>query len=67
VLAEHENAERNATGRSGAGDTPPLPRQLTIFTPLSHEALDRLREVDLNHLTPLEAMNLLAELKRQID
>jgi DNA mismatch repair protein MutS len=67
VLAEHENAERAATGRLGAGDTPPQPRQLTIFTPLSHEVLDRLRDVDLNRLTPLEAMNLLAELKTQID
>jgi DNA mismatch repair protein MutS len=67
VLAEHENAERTATGRLGTGDTPPLPRQLTIFTPLSHEVLDRLRDVDLNRLTPLEAMNLLAELKSQID
>jgi DNA mismatch repair protein MutS len=67
VLAEHENAERTATGRLGAGDVPPLPRQLTIFTPLSHEVLDRLRDVDLNRLTPLEAMNLLAELKSQIN
>jgi len=67
VLAEHENAERAATGRLGAGHTPPQPRQLTIFTPLSHEVLDRLRDVDLNRLTPLEAMNLLAELKTQID
>ena len=67
VLAEHENAERTATGRLGAGDIPPAPRQLTIFTPLTHEVLDRLREVDLNRLTPLEAMNLLAELKGQIE
>ncbi len=67
VLAEHENAERVATGRLGAGDVPPPPRQLTIFTPLSHEVLDRLREVDLNRLTPLEAMNLLAELKNQVN
>ncbi len=67
VLAEHENAERTATGRLGTGDTQPLPRQLTIFTPLSHEVLNRLREVDLNRLTPLEAMNLLAELKSQVE
>jgi hypothetical protein len=29
--------------------------------------LEKLREVDLNRLTPLEALNLLAELKRQIE
>ncbi len=28
--------------------------------------LEKLREVDLNRLTPLEALNLLAELKKQI-
>ena len=30
------------------------------------EACDRLREVDLNTLTPIEAMNLLFELKKII-
>jgi len=28
--------------------------------------VDRLRDVDLNKLTPLEALNLLAELKKEI-
>jgi DNA mismatch repair protein MutS len=41
--------------------------QLTIFTPLSQPVLEKLREVDLNRLTPLEALNLLAELKKQIE
>ena len=40
------------------------PAQLTIFTPLSQPVLEKLREVDLNRLTPLEALNLLAELKK---
>jgi hypothetical protein len=29
--------------------------------------VDSLRQVDLNRLTPLEALNLLAELKKQLD
>jgi DNA mismatch repair protein MutS len=66
VLAEHENAERQVTGHLSPGADPP-PTQLTIFTPLSQPVLERLREVDLNHLTPIEALNLLAELKKQID
>jgi DNA mismatch repair protein MutS len=45
----------------------PPATQLTIFTPLSQPVLEKLREVDLNRLTPLEALNLLAELKRQIE
>jgi DNA mismatch repair protein MutS len=65
VLAEHESAERELTGHLSPGATP-APRQLTIFTPLSQPVLDRLREVDLNRLTPLEALNLLAELKKEI-
>ena len=66
VLAEHESAEQQVTGHLSPGAEPPPP-QLTIFTPLSQPVLEKLREVDLNRLTPLEALNLLAELKRQID
>src|SRR5579859_4599037 len=65
VLAEHEFAEQQATAHLSPGATPP-PAQLTIFTPLSQPVLDKLREMDLNRLTPLEALNLLAELKKEI-
>jgi len=65
VLAEHEFAEQQATAHLSPGATPPA-AQLTIFTPLSQPVLDRLRSVDLNRLTPLEALNLLAELKKEI-
>ncbi|MHB8215307.1 MAG: DNA mismatch repair protein MutS [Candidatus Sulfotelmatobacter sp.] len=64
VLAEHESAERHLTEHLSPGSTPP-PTQLTIFTPISQPVLEKLREVDLNRLTPLEALNLLAELKKQ--
>jgi DNA mismatch repair protein MutS len=65
VLTEHEFAEAQATAHLSPGSSPP-PTQLTIFTPLSQPVLDKLREVDLNRLTPLDALNLLAELKREI-
>ena len=67
VLAEHESAERRVTGHLTPGAEPDRPTQLTIFTPLSQPVLEKLREVDLNRLTPLEALNLLAELKKQIE
>ena len=68
VLAEHENAEQRLTDQLANDELQPRrPAQLTIFTPLSHQVVDRLREVDLNRLTPLEALNLLAELKQQIE
>jgi DNA mismatch repair protein MutS len=67
VLAEHETAERELSNHLVSDELRPHPpAQLTIFTPLSQPVLDRLREVDLNTLTPLEALNLLAELKKQI-
>jgi DNA mismatch repair protein MutS len=65
VLAEHEFAEQQATAHLSPGANPP-PAQLTIFTPLSQPVLDKLRDLDLNRLTPLEALNLLAELKKEI-
>jgi DNA mismatch repair protein MutS len=67
VLAEHENAESRLSAQLAAGDAPvPPAAQLTIFTPLSQPVLEKLREVDLDHLTPLEGLNLLAELKKQV-
>ena len=65
VLLQHEFAEQQATAHLSPGAVPP-PAQLTIFTPLSQPVLEKLREVDLNRLTPLEALNLLAELKKEI-
>jgi DNA mismatch repair protein MutS len=69
VLAEHESAEHRLSGHltPGASEQRERPAQLTIFTPISQPVLEKLREVDLNRLTPLDALNLLAELKRQID
>ncbi|HUA15183.1 MAG TPA: DNA mismatch repair protein MutS [Verrucomicrobiae bacterium] len=65
VLVEHEFAEQQATAHLSPAAAPPA-AQLTIFTPISQPVLDKLREVDLNRLTPLEALNLLAELKKEI-
>ena len=69
VLHEHENAEHEATVHLSPGSKaqerePQM--QLTMFTPLSQKIIDRLREADLNNLTPLDALNLLNELKKQI-
>ena len=65
VLAEHESAEQRMSEHL-TPEAAPRAAQLTIFTPLSQPVVDRLREVDLNQLTPLEALNLLAELKKEL-
>jgi DNA mismatch repair protein MutS len=72
VLEEHENTEAQLSEQlsfSKTGGDSPVPRsaQLTIFTPLSQPVLERLREVDLDRLTPLDALNLLSELKKQVE
>ena len=68
VLAEHESAEQSAVNHLAHDETRgPGPMQLTIFTPLSQKVVDRIKETDLNRLSPLEALNLLHELKRQME
>jgi len=68
VLAEHESAERSAVKHLAHDEArEPAPMQLTIFTPLSQKIVDRLKETDLNQLSPLEALNLLYELKKQME
>ncbi|HEV2117713.1 MAG TPA: DNA mismatch repair protein MutS [Terriglobales bacterium] len=66
VLEEHETAEHRLTGELAAGEAAPASVQLTMFTPLSEKIVGQLRAADLDRLTPLEALNLLAELKKQV-
>ncbi len=61
VLRLHERAERQA-----ADVATDAPLQLTIFTPLSQRVLDRLTATDTDTLTPLQALNLLEELKQEV-
>jgi len=72
ILREHEQAESALSGklaRQGKDEDQEksLRAQLTIFTPLSEPVLEKLRETDLNQLTPLQALNLLAELQAQVE
>ena len=50
----------------GAAPSPPDPEQLGLFLPPKPEpALEELRALDLDRMTPLDALNRLAELKRK--
>jgi DNA mismatch repair protein MutS len=66
VLEEHETAEHRLSSELAADEAAPLSVQLTMFTPLSEKIVGQLKAADLDRLTPLEALNLLAELKRQL-
>ncbi|MCX7012428.1 MAG: hypothetical protein NTW86_07690, partial [Candidatus Sumerlaeota bacterium] len=39
--------------------------QLSLFDGFAHPVVERLRKLDLNTVTPLQALNLLNELKQQ--
>jgi DNA mismatch repair protein MutS len=61
VLVQHERSEKkNVAAESDA------PLQLTMFTPLSQRVIDRLEATNIDSLTPLQALNLLEELKSEI-
>jgi DNA mismatch repair protein MutS len=62
ILRQHEKQER----QSVQVETSPEPMQLTIFTPLSQRIVDRIESVDVNALTPLQALNLLEELQQEL-
>jgi DNA mismatch repair protein MutS len=62
--AEHQLSERLTPGATANGE--PLPAQEALFTPLDRRVLDALRSADIDNLKPVEALNLLAELKKQI-
>jgi DNA mismatch repair protein MutS len=64
VLRLHERAESQQVREAAAAQAPAL--QMTMFTPLSQRVVDRLREVELDDMTPREALSLLAELKDEL-
>jgi DNA mismatch repair protein MutS len=62
--SEHQVSERLTPGSAVSGES--APEQQALFTPLDRRVLEALREADLDNLRPIEALNLLAELKKQI-
>jgi DNA mismatch repair protein MutS len=70
ILVELEGAHTHhgeGLGRRGAhrpASTAP-PDQLSFFAPAEHPVVERLRNMEVERLTPLEALNRLAELKEE--
>jgi len=65
ILRKHEQSEHQLTGELSPGAAAGN-RQETMFTTIDREVLDSLRAADLDNMKPLEALNLLAALKKQI-
>ncbi|HXQ26217.1 MAG TPA: DNA mismatch repair protein MutS [Candidatus Acidoferrales bacterium] len=65
ILRRHERSEEKLTRELSPGAIPPAPQQ-TSFAAIDESVLEALRGADLNKLTPLEALNLLAALQKQL-
>jgi DNA mismatch repair protein MutS len=65
VLKLHERAETQQV-RDAVPSAKQDKVQMTMFTPLSQRIVDRIEAVDVDGLTPREALQLLAELQREL-
>jgi len=65
VLQVHERAETQQV-RESAPASREAKVQMTMFTPLSQRIVDRIGQVDIDGLTPREALQLLADLQREL-
>jgi len=69
VLKRHEQSEHQLSETLSPGATDPAHpngAQEVLFTPLDRAVLEKLRAADLDQLKPLDALNLLSDLKKQI-
>ena len=65
ILKVHEQSEEELTEVLSPGAAPAVPQQ-TSFAAIDQRVLDALRKADLNQLTPIEALNMLAALQKQL-
>jgi hypothetical protein len=68
ILNGLEHDELSRGGRPSLSAAGVKTRQLGLFqepAPAEHPALSKLRQADVDNLTPLQALSLLAELRRE--
>ncbi len=69
ILLELEGAHTGGgagLGHHGAGAPPATKGQLSLFAPAEHPVVERLRRVRVESLTPLQALNVLAEMQAAV-
>jgi DNA mismatch repair protein MutS len=66
ILLRHERSEHELSEQLSPGASNGTAAQQPMFTPIDREVLEALREADLDNLKPIDALNLLAQLKKQI-
>ncbi len=66
VLSYHEQSEHQVSNSLVPAESPGAV-QFTLFTPANDAVTERIRQIDVNQLRPVDALNLLAELKKQVE
>lgn len=67
VLAELEHEHLGGSGHSRiAHRRPAQATQLSLFAPTEHPLIETIRNIEVERLTPLEALSMLAEWKEQL-
>ena len=69
VLALHEKSEHEVTEELAPPGKSRRPRnmQIQLFEPVGYQIADRIRSVNLDELRPVDALNLLAELQKELN
>ncbi|MBI3110795.1 MAG: DNA mismatch repair protein MutS [Ignavibacteriales bacterium] len=67
ILENLESSELQVNGRQTKGRIPPPDVQMTLFEVKDDRLREELRRIDLETMTPLEAMQKLAELKKKAE
>ncbi len=63
ILALHESAEQTVTGEISPN---PVPMQIQLFEPVHSQIATRLRNLNLDELRPIEALQLLGEIQKEL-
>jgi DNA mismatch repair protein MutS len=63
ILALHESAEQTVTEELSPKAAP---MQIQLFEPVNHAIAERIRNVNLDNLRPIEALQLLSELQKEL-
>ncbi len=63
ILAHHENEVYEEVAPRSDG---PVPVQIRMFEPVNHALADRIRSLNLDQLRPIEALQLLSELQKEL-
>jgi DNA mismatch repair protein MutS len=61
ILKLHEKTERAVSGEAS-----PEPVQIRLFEPVTGDIAERIRALQLDELRPIEALQVLADLQKQL-